>query len=101
MKKKVRDTAPHSKRRRKHRYKAKERDELFLERTRDVKMGTYRSGISLVEGNEGGRTKDADVSARKRGYCNCGGATKHKNRNSKHCMTNEKTLYKHLMSLTQ
>ena len=65
MKKKVRDTTPHSKRRRKHWYKAKERDELLLERTRDVKMGTYGSGIGLAEGKDGGQTKDADGSSRK------------------------------------
>ena len=100
MKKKMRDTTPHAKRRRKHRYLAKERDELLLERTKDVKMGTYGSGIGLAEGNENVHAKDADVSLRKRGYCTCGGSKKHKNRNSKYCMTNKKTLYKHLMSIT-
>ena len=77
--KKIRDTTPHSKRRRKHWYLVKERDELLLERTRDVKTGTYGSGIGLAEGKEGAHAKDADGSLRKRGYCTCGGSKKHKN----------------------
>ena len=65
MKKKMHDTTPHSKRRRKHWYLTKERDELLLERTRDVKMGTYGSGISLAEGKDDVHAKDADGSSQK------------------------------------
>ena len=100
MRKKVRDNTPKNKRQRKHRWMAKEREELFLERARDVKMGTYGSGIGIADGEEEGKIIGKDSARKGRAYCTCSGLTKHKNRNSQYCMFNQKTLYKHLMSLT-
>ena len=99
-KKKIRDETPKNKRRRKHRWMAKEREELYLERTRDVKMWTYGSGIGIADGEEEGKTVGKDSARKERAYCTCSDSTKHKNRNSQYCMFNQKTLYKHLMSLT-
>ena len=51
---------------------AKERDELFLERTRDVKMGTYGSGIGIADGLEVAERKKLSDASRKREFCTCG-----------------------------
>ena len=64
-------------------------------------MGTYRSGIGIADGEEEGKIIGKDSARKERAYCTCSGLMKHKNRNSQYCMFNQKTLYKHLMSLTQ
>ena len=71
------------KRERKFKWKAKSQREVLLERARDAKTGTYKSGTAM-EGK-----KDNPKRSRKRkamNPCACGGAQKHFYRNSKHCL---------------
>ena len=53
---------------------AKEQEELFLERTRDVKMGTYGSGIGIAEGQVDAARKNSSDGSQKQGFCACGGS---------------------------
>ena len=61
--KKVRDQDPKNKRKRAHKAKATSKHEILLERTVDIKLGTYKSGV-LCE-TDGKRKKNARCPCRK------------------------------------
>ena len=71
---------PVNKRKRIHKRNHKSNEELLLERTKNPKIGTYGAGIGV----HGSPIKKRKVTVR--GYCDCGGVQKHKNKNSKHCL---------------
>ena len=90
-KKKIRDTKIDSKRRRKHAFKAKLKDQLYRENTADPKVGTYQSGIGAAADDEG----EKKVPKKKKKYtltpCDCGASVVHYRSSSKHCLKIKRT----------
>ena len=84
--KKARDITIESKRRRKHTFDTKLRDQLYRENTVDPKVGTYQSGIGAATND----VKQKKVSKKRKKYnqtpCNCGATKVHYRRSSKHCL---------------
>ena len=76
--KKVHDSSKVYKSQRRFKWKAKLSNEIFLERTRGVKVGTYKSGVVMVAPTERKKRKP-------RNPCNCGGPKTHFNSNSQYC----------------
>ena len=90
-KKKIRDAKIESKRRRKHAFKAKVKDQLYRENTADPKVGTYQSGIGAGVA-DGGEKKEPK---KRKKYtltpCDCGASVVHYRSSSKHCLKSKRT----------
>ena len=85
--KKIHDTSREYKKFRKHKWKVKEKCEVLLERTRDVKVGTYKSGAAMEAANSNTKKKRK---RKPRTPCDCGGPKTHFNTNSQFCRKMEK-----------
>ena len=81
--KKKYDSSPQVKSRRKFRFQAKLRDDMYKEATAGPKVGTYKSGVAVDSGAPEKVNKSRK--RKERALCDCGGDRPHKNRNSQYC----------------
>ena len=84
------DNNPDNKRKRAHKQKAKAKQQIYEERARDLKDGTYQSGVALNPEEPASKPKKT----RKRKLCMCGGGREHSSSNYSECRRNKKNLKK-------
>ena len=84
------DNQPENKRKRAHKQKAKAKQEIYQERARDNKDGTYGSGVACEPVDEQAKPKKT----RKRKLCMCGQGKPHSTSNYGLCARNKKNLQK-------
>ena len=96
MRKKVRrdnkkkwDNDPDNKQKWAHKQKAKMKEQIYQERARDIKDGTYKSGVSCNP-----EPVSKPKKTRKRKLCMCGGGRDHSSSNYSECRRNKKNLKK-------
>ena len=81
--KKLNDCRPEVKARRRFKFEAKLKEDLYKESTAGPKDGTYKSGVALAKDASNKKRKSK---GKKRDFCDCKGMKPHKNKNSKFCL---------------
>ena len=89
-KKKVYDNNPKNKRKRAHKQEAQTKHEIYLDRIKTIKDGTYASGVSCKPKKKAPKEK----TGRKRKLCTCGQGRPHSSSNYSECARNKKKLQK-------
>ena len=93
--KKVRDKLPENKRKRAHKQEARSKEVIYLERTQDIKDGTYASGVSCNADPKNTKKKNDKSGSdgkrkRNRAACTCGEGGVHYSSLYKLCGRNPK-----------